>query len=440
MLGLTGTEMYTTLLGALSVVFVAARLSQPKESQAVTSNSRFVSFQRGFVICYLIMMAADWLQGPTVYALYKHYGFTHEENAQLFIAGFGSSMIFGTFAGTLADKYGRRLNCQVYGVAYALCCISKHFNNFYVLMAGRLLGGFSTSILWSAFESWMVSEHNSRGFDGDWMGNTFSMMIAGNGLVAIVCGFAAQGAVQLYDGHPVAPFDLSLCCLILGTLIISFTWTENYGDSTASQSQGLARAWTVIKEDRKVFLLGLIQSMFEGAMYTFVFVWTPVLEELGEVPHGFVFASFMISCSIGAIVFKTLSTHSSTESYMRYVFIVAGLCMAGPVVTQNPLLIMLCFCVFEACVGIFWPSIMTLRSKYLPEEGRATVMNMFRIPLNAIVCLVLYNQGVLTVRTDFAICAVAHLCCAFLLHRLSVYARQDEMKASPKDLEMDADA
>jgi hypothetical protein len=31
-----------------------------------------------------------------------------EQNGQLFIAGFGSSMIFGTIAGSIADKYGRK--------------------------------------------------------------------------------------------------------------------------------------------------------------------------------------------------------------------------------------------------------------------------------------------------------------------------------------------
>jgi hypothetical protein len=46
----------------------------------------------------------DWLQGPYVYALYEHYGYSPAQIGQLFIAGFGSSMLFGTFVGALADK------------------------------------------------------------------------------------------------------------------------------------------------------------------------------------------------------------------------------------------------------------------------------------------------------------------------------------------------
>jgi hypothetical protein len=48
--------------------------------------------------------AGDWLQGPYVYALYSYYGYSKGDIGKLFIAGFGSSMVFGTMVGSLADK------------------------------------------------------------------------------------------------------------------------------------------------------------------------------------------------------------------------------------------------------------------------------------------------------------------------------------------------
>jgi hypothetical protein len=42
-------------------------------------------------------------------------------------------------------------------------------------------------------------------------------------------------------------------------------------------------------------------------------------------------------------------------------------------------------------VGVFWPSMMKMRSDYVPEELRATIINVFRIPLNLFVCIVLGN-------------------------------------------------
>ena len=35
------------------------------------------------------------------------------------------------------------------------------------------------------------------------------------------------------------------------------------------------------------------------------------------------------------------------------------------------------FLVFEACVGMYFPSIGTLRSKYLPDSHRSVMMNLF---------------------------------------------------------------
>ena len=50
-----------------------------------------------------------------------------------------------------------------------------------------------------------------------------------------------------------------------------------------------------------------------------------------------------------------------------------------------------CFCCVQVMVGIFWPSMMTMRAHYVPEDLRSTIINCFRIPLNLFVCIILYN-------------------------------------------------
>ena len=60
-------------------------------------------------------------------------------------------------------------------------------------------------------------------------------------------------------------------------VVLTFTWRENYGDQKAHITQSFIEAWKSIKNDRKIMCLGLIQSMFEGSMYTFVLEWTPAL-------------------------------------------------------------------------------------------------------------------------------------------------------------------
>ena len=56
------------------------------------------------ILLFECNVVADWLQGPYVYALYKHYGFGIDEIGYLFIAGFLSSAIFGTVISSLADR------------------------------------------------------------------------------------------------------------------------------------------------------------------------------------------------------------------------------------------------------------------------------------------------------------------------------------------------
>lgn len=69
--------------------------------------------------------------------------------------------------------------------------------------------------------------------------------------------------------------------------------------------------------------------------------------------------------------------------------------LKGKPITLKGQIQLLSFCAFELCVGIFWPSMMSMRANYVPEELRATIINIFRIPLNAFVCVVLGNVSLL---------------------------------------------
>jgi MFS family permease len=322
--------------------------------------------------------------------------------------------------------------CLLYAVTYILSCLTKHVPDFTVLMVGRLLGGIATSILWSAFESWMVSEHISRKFDPEWIGNTFSLMITLNGIVAILSGFAAQFAVDLVD-HPVAPFDLSALFLAVGAAVIYFTWTENYGDAKLNIVEQMSNAVKTVSKDKRILFVGLQQALFEGAMYTFVFLWTPALERDDQptIPYGIIFACFMIACSLGGTLFGYSASQMPLSRLMRLLYIGAACLMSTPMLTTETMPIFLAFVTFEIIVGMFWPGIGTLRSKYIPEECRATVINLFRVPLNIIVCVVLYNQGSMSVQSVFAACTIFHGLAAVAAVALEGLTRHDDKIEPP---------
>jgi MFS family permease len=282
-----------------SLIVQCFRVGESSESRpAAVLSPEFLKFQRSYVIVYLIMMGADWLQGPYVYALYKYYGYGIADIGLLFIVGFGSSMVVGTLVGSAADKYGRKKLCILFGILYSISCLTKHVHDFRVLLVGRLLGGISTSILFSSFESWMVHEHHAAKYPDEWLGLTFSLCTTGNGLVAIGSGVVASLVREQFG--PVAPFDVSLLCLVAGSVFVALYWTENTGDSSIDLGSTLGNAFTKLRQDPKIIYLGIIQSFFEGAMYIFVFMWTPALEGTSPwtgqlISHGWIFACFMVS-------------------------------------------------------------------------------------------------------------------------------------------------
>ncbi|MFQ6663627.1 hypothetical protein Gotur_031075 [Gossypium turneri] len=425
---------YFMVFGALSALVAALELSKNSKDRINTSPA-FNSFKNNYLVVYSLMMAGDWLQGPYVYYLYSTYGFGKGDIGQLFIAGFGSSMLFGTIVGSLADKQGRKRACITYCITYILSCITKHSPEYRILMIGRVLGGIATSLLFSAFESWLVAEHNKRGFEQQWLSLTFSKAIfLGNGLIAILSGLFGNLLVDSLSLGPVAPFDAAACFLAIGMAIIFSSWTENFGDPSENkdlltQFRGAAIA---IASDEKIALLGAIQSLFEGSMYTFVFLWTPALSPNDEeIPHGFIFATFMLASMLGSSLASRLMARSAprVESYMQIVFVISSASLLLPIITNVCCLQLLGFCTFEACAGIFWPSIMKMRSQYIPEEARSTIMNFFRIPLNIFVCIVLYNVDAFPITIMFGMCSIFLFVASILQRRLMAISDKPKMES-----------
>jgi MFS family permease len=158
----------------MAIAILATWISNQLSDSAKSATAEGKHLRRKYLIVYYLAMAGDWLQGPYVYALYSSYGIAHKDIAVLFVAGFGSSMVFGTFIGAMADSHGRKRSACLYASLYIASCCTKHFNNYWILMLGRILGGISTSILFSAFESWVVSESNTQGVSGE-LSQTFSL-------------------------------------------------------------------------------------------------------------------------------------------------------------------------------------------------------------------------------------------------------------------------
>ena len=87
--------------------------------------------------------------------------------------------------------------------------------------------------------------------------------------------------------------------------------------------------------DSKVLFLGLVQSLFEGSMYMFVLEWTPALTagpdtSKAPIPHGYIFATYMVAVMIGSNLFRILVKHQTCDQFMRPVLLVSATSLAIP--------------------------------------------------------------------------------------------------------------
>jgi len=373
----------------------------------------FHAFRRQYMAVYLVIMLADWMQGTHMYTLYLSYGVNI---SALFLTGFLSGAIFAPFLGSFVDKFGRKRSCIVYCVLEIVINVMEHFDNFTILLVGRVLGGISTNLLFSAFESWMTTEHRHKGFPEEWLERIYSQCSIVNGSMAILAGIVAQVLEDSF-GH-IGPFQGAVALTVLA-LVLVMGWEENYGEehvgdhNRSSLVHQFLEGWKTTVSDSRVWRIGLTQALSEGAMYTFVFMWVPTLLSLdppGGVPTGCVFSALMMAITIGGLAFpplqsvitKVLGSHdSSSEVCASIVYLLASASMFIPVFCLSTIasggdspsltaqycrdLVLASFLVVEFCVGLFMPVAGTLRSKYVPDALQGAILNIFRLPLNAIV-------------------------------------------------------
>ena len=431
-------------------------------------DAKHASLLKRYMVVYLLAVLSDWLQGPYVYALYEKYGYSQHSIAVLFVAGFGSSMIFGSFIGGLADSCGRRKFVILFAIIYASSCVTKHFKDFGVLMLGRLLGGIATSLLFSIFDSWLIKSHAQAGVSS-YLSKSFSVASYGNSTIAILAGLFANKAASMnelkpffdpdpntakfYTGGFLNPFDMALVAVTLCGIFAALFWDENYGtdnrNNTGDSSKkevslygGFKNAFFTTYNSTDILLTGIICSLFEGSMYIFVFMWTPAMTNLTKeagsndaLPFGLIFSTFMVCCMAGSSIFSIAVEKVSCERMGLGVFSGATASFMLMALSTSDTLTFLAFLLFEMSVGCYFPMMGTMKSAIVPESKRAAIYNLYRIPLNFIVLFSLLTN--LTPKQSFILCATMLGTATFLQTKLISYQKTINHASTPPTDESD---
>ncbi|CAB1336703.1 unnamed protein product [Coregonus sp. 'balchen'] len=447
----------------------ARRLTPPQPTpSAVGTNPAFRRFQTLFLRGYLLALWADWLQGPYLYKLYRHYSFLESQIAILYVVGLASCVLFAPVAGWLPQVLGRRQTCLLFCVAYSACCLTKLSRDYFVLIVGRMLGGLSTSLLSTAFEAWYVHRHvNAHDFPKEWIPSTFTKAASWNHGLAVGAGLVANMLAEWLHLGPVAPFLLAVPCLGACGWVVLTDWgleeeegglegdnkTSLLGPSASvplARASARARFWRSCQEglrcllsDRRVMLLGGVQALFESVLYIFVFLWTPVLEPHGP-PLGIVFSCLMAASMAGSLLYRMATStryrlqpgHLLCFSMLLAFFSFFMLIFSTAPGQPRPRESLLAFLLLELASGLYFPAVSFLQGRVIPEEKRAGVLAWFRLPLHLLACLGLLalhgevsgtggGEGGSGTRNMFGGCAVMMLAALLAVVSLFTLGRND---------------
>jgi hypothetical protein len=105
-----------------------------------------------------------------------------------------------------------------------------------------------------------------------------------------------------------------------------------------------------------------------------------------------IFATFMASVMLGSLLFNALISSQrllTPSRLLTIIFATASSSLLIPILSKSESLTFWSFCVFEMCVGIYWPSVGYLKGRIVEDGIRARVYGMLRIPLNVFVVVVL---------------------------------------------------
>lgn len=123
----------------------------------------------------------------------------------------------------------------------------------------------------------------------------------------------------------------------------------------------------------------------------------------GDPPFGLIFASFMCALTTGSLFFSHFTSHGNSIQASRHglqlALSLSALSLLLTVYFETAINRFWALCVYEFCLGFYFPSLGFLRSRIVGDANRSNVYVLMRVPLNCFVFLSLQTvqEGMLRV-------------------------------------------
>ncbi|KAL1226442.1 Molybdate-anion transporter [Trichinella spiralis] len=353
------TVLIVTVSGILSLWRRGVRMFGRSAPSFSITNADFTKFQRVYAFGHLIVLFADSLQAPYIYYLFATYGYKESDIALLYAVGLFTNLICGLFINYILQKFERRVVCCVCCVLTSGSCFLKASSNYYVLMWSRIFDGVAATMLLAPFQEWYLHEHLNRyDFPKEWVAITFRYVFVRSIIFSIIAGYVAQFTEKVFE-TTVFPFLLCVPILSVAIIWIFCKWAPNRQEMRSGNHlwNDLIRAKRILLRRPNALIVCIIQSLYEGSFYLFIFMWTPIFIQLN--PDANYSPSFALICR-----------------YLIYYPLLLRAALPGWV--------FLYWLVIQTGVGLYFPVMQRQQKDILPAEARPVLLALFRVPLNII--------------------------------------------------------
>ena len=375
--------------------------------------------------------------------------------ASLYCLGFLTGAVTAPITGPLVDKFGRKRSALLYCALEMFINMLEQYPFLVGLVASRMIGGITTNLLSSVFETWLDTEYRKRGFDQEKYEVLMRDSLVVKNLAAIASGYLAHILAEQFG--PVGPFEGAVSCTGIALVVVALVWSENYGseDEAAEEkkvSEYLSDAIQVFKTDSRILRVGIIQGLSLGSLQIFVFLWSPALKELskyayshtmaldkdGEPAYGLIFGAFMAAGVIGGVgssyvrkcVTQLLTPLQSKNAkpevitidgegevrpmaveflaalcYLFSAFMFLVPCLVSETGVMSFMYCLAAFIVYEVLIGLYSPCEGVIRSLYIPADSRCSMMTLPSIVVNVAVSIGVASTNFITLETAFILIA-----------------------------------
>lgn len=361
-------------------------------------ESKKNSLKSRYLVAFVLTRSAMWAKAPYLYTLFMTvHKFSMAEIGILYLVDAVTALICGPITGQLADKYGRRMFCHFYNWSIIINLLLRMQGNRLLAYLAQVVTGFGAGLISTTFEAWVVSE-SEKEFDGfqreaeRFRKRLFKNSNVLDSTVSIITSCICAIIYSLFGIY--APFWISIFLSFAAFVVIAILWDENKPLAKSNQSTGeqLKEAFKELKKVN-VLCIGLIEGIAMGILNIFLFSWTPILKQStpGGMNVGFIYTSMVLTMIIGTKSYEVLIVYCNFDYYLSITgcLFIQGLLLFITYFDNRFLARLIYLSLFNGMTGFYNPLNSIVKSNILIEKYRALLMNLFRIPLNCYVIIVL---------------------------------------------------